>query len=184
MLKTLPLLLLLLAACGSGGSEDAQPLNEGNETAAAPATAPPLSPPPGASGGLPDDRTPVAEPPIDQKSAQGAAQVLQTYYALIEAGKYEEAWELRSPGARDGPDSKAAFVESFGRYAEYHATVGAAGRVEGAAGSLYIEIPVQLYGRMKDGTPFGSAGTVTLRRVNDVPGSTEEQRSWRIYAGS
>ena len=44
-----------------------------------------------------------------------------------------------------------------------------------------MEIPVQLYGQMKSGESFGSAGTVTLRRVNDVPGATAAQRRWRIY---
>ncbi len=45
----------------------------------------PLNPPaPGEPGGLPDDRTPVLESPIDPKSAQGAGQVLQTYFALAE----------------------------------------------------------------------------------------------------
>ena len=44
-----------------------------------------------------------------------------------------------------------------------------------------VEVPVQLYGRMKDGKPFGSAGTITLRRANDVPGATAAQRRWRIY---
>lgn len=39
---------------------------------------------------------------------------------------------------------------------------------------------MQLYGRLKDGKEFSSRGTMILRRVNDVPGSTEEQRRWRI----
>ena len=58
---------------------------------------------------------------------------------------------------------------------------GSRHEVQGAAGSSYVEIPVQLYGQMKNGESFGSAGTVTLRRVNDVPGATAAQRRWRIY---
>ena len=52
---------------------------------------------------------------------------------------------------------------------------------EFAAGSLYVEVPVQTYGKLQDGTPFSSAGTVTMRRSNDVPGATAEQRRWRIH---
>ena len=52
--------------------------------------------------------------------------------------------------------------------------------MEGGAGSHYVEIPVQLYGRLKDGKEFNSRGTMTLRRVNDIPGSTEVQRRWHI----
>ena len=65
--------------------------------------------------------------------------------------------------------------------AEIHSEVGAPGAMEGAAGSSYVDIPFRLYGKLKDGKAFNQVGTVTLRRVNDVPGSTEEQRSWRIY---
>jgi hypothetical protein len=39
---------------------------------------------------------------------------------------------------------------------------------------------VQVYGRRKDGRELHELGSVTLRRVNDVPGSTPEQRLWRI----
>ena len=55
------------------------------------------------------------------------------------------------------------------------------GDPEGAAGSSYVDIPVQLDGRLKDGKEFHSLGSMTLRRVNDVDGSTAEQRKWHIY---
>ena len=60
------------------------------------------------------------------------------------------------------------------------AQVGRPGRVEGAAGSLYVEVPVSLYGRYATGERYLKGGKVQLRRVNDVPGSTAEQRAWRI----
>jgi hypothetical protein len=133
----------------------------------------PLDPPgPGEPGGLPDDRTPVSEAPFTPESAQGAANVVQTYYALVEAGKFAEARRLRSDGGGDEAD--------FDRYSEYHANIGAPGRIEGAAGSLYVEVPVQAYGRLKSGEPFNLRGSATLRRVNDVPGATPEQLRWRI----
>jgi hypothetical protein len=53
--------------------------------------------------------------------------------------------------------------------------------MEGAAGSSYVEIPFRLYGKLKAGRTFNLVGPITLRRVNDVPGSTEEQRRWHIY---
>jgi hypothetical protein len=120
----------------------------------------------------------VAEPAIDPKSAEGAAQVVQTYYALIEARRYGDAQKLRWNAEELDP---LEFAHGFAGVAEYHATIGKPSEIEGAAGSSYVEVPVQIYGRRKDGTPIGSTGTVTLRRVNDVPGSTAEQRLWRIY---
>ncbi len=78
--------------------------------------------------------------------------------------------------------SEQAFARSFDRYAQYDAQVGAPGEIEGAAGSLYVEVPVVVYGRLKSGEEVHMNGPVTLRRVNDVPGSTVEQRRWHISA--
>lgn len=144
--------------------------------------APHERPAPGTLGGLSDDRTPVSEAPFDKTSAQGAAQIVQTYLALIEAGKYRQAWALWSNDGKTSGKTADAFAESFSRYAEYHAEIGAPGRIEGAAGSLYVDVPVVAYGRLTSGAAFNRKGTVTLRRCNDVPGCTAEQREWRISA--
>jgi membrane-bound inhibitor of C-type lysozyme len=127
-------------------------------------------PPPGAPGGLPDDRTPLAEGPVSPKSPQAAARVVERYFALLEAGKPAEAAALRSDGRP--PD--------LSPYRSYHAQVGAPGRPEGAAGSIYVEVPVVIYGRMKSGAALHQSGKAVLRRVNDVPGATAAQLRWRI----
>jgi hypothetical protein len=129
---------------------------------------------PGTPGGLPDDRTPVSEAPFTATSAQGAADVVQTWFALLEAGKRREARALWSgdPGSDDLADPR--------RYREVHGQVGAPGRIEGAAGSLYVAVPIQAYGRRADGTAFRRAGEARLRRVNGVAGSVTEQRRWHI----
>jgi hypothetical protein len=132
-------------------------------------------------GGLPDGTNLVAEGPIDPKSAQGAGQVLQSYAALLEQRRFAEARRLWSDGGRSSELSEEGFAEAYGKYTELHAEIGAPGPMEGAAGSAYVDIPLRFYGRLRDGRPVNSVGTATLRRVNDVPGSTEEQRQWRIY---
>jgi membrane-bound inhibitor of C-type lysozyme len=138
-------------------------------------------PAPGEPGGLPDDRTPVSEAPFTEDSAQGAANVVQTYYALLEAGKYRDAWLLwRNRGQASGMSAQA-FAASFAKYSEYHAAVGAPGRIDAGAGQRYVTVPVQVYGRLKAGNrPFNLLGSATLRRAGDVDGATAEQRRWRI----
>lgn len=178
-----PLHLCLATILASAGCSP--PADDGNaagnadsatEAPAAKAPLPPVEPvPPGEPGGLPDDRTPVSEAPFAPTSAQGAANVVQTWFALLEsgrAGEGKEAW-------RDGAAADA-FVKSLGDPREVHVQIGAPGEIEGAAGSLFVEVPVQVYGRARDGAPFSRIGTATLRRVNDVPGSTPDQRSWHI----
>lgn len=127
-------------------------------------------PEPGEQGGLADDRTPLSEAPFTPQSAQGAADVVQVYYALIGEGKVAETGRLRSDGK---PDDLSA-------YSSYRALVGAPGDIEGAAGSLYVEVPVVIYGRLKSGPEYHRSGKATLRRVNNVDGATADQLRWRI----
>jgi hypothetical protein len=186
-------LLILLASASVGACTAAPEARNDAATnqAAAPAPAPqqaeaerapPVIPPPGSPGALPDDRTPVSEAPFEARSPQGAADVVQTYYALIEGGKYAEARRLWSGSGEASGLSEAAFAASFKRFRAYHALVGAPGGMEGAAGSSYIEVPVQIVGRVPGGKDFSVVGPVRLRRVNDVPGATPEQLKWRIIA--
>ncbi len=169
MLRAL-LPLLLISACSDNNSPPDKPIEKPKgQTRAAP-------PAPGEPGGLPDDGAPLSEKPAGAEGAQEAATVLETYYGLIEAGKYREAWKLRS--TERGRDEKA-FVESFGKYASYRANVGPPSQVAGADGWLYVEVPVQIYVRTKGGEMSSSAGSVTLRRGDK--GSPSE-RQWRIYS--
>lgn len=143
----------------------------------------PLTPAePGQPGGLADDKTPIAEGPIAADSAQGAANVVQTYYALLEGRKYRQAWALWGHGGADSKLSAAAFVTSFARYREYHANIGAPGAVDAGAGQRYVTVPVQVYARLADGKPDYQLGTVVLHRTGDIDGATAEQKSWRIQS--
>jgi hypothetical protein len=124
-----------------------------------------------------EPRTSLAEPKgaIDPKSAEAAGQVVQSYGALIEQRRWTEANSLWS-------DATAArkFQSELSQYPDVHLEIGNLGDPEGAAGSIYITDPVVFYGKSKDGKPFRRSADIILRRVNDVPGSTEAQRRWHI----
>lgn len=158
--------VLTLLGCGPERQTDAnaaQPANAAQDEAVPPV------PPPGTG---PDARTPLAEPkgPIDPKSAEAAGQVVQHYGALIEQKRWSDAEKLWG-------DSTAAteFTSSLRRHSDVHLEIGELGDMEGAAGSVYITVPVVFYG-----AGFRRPADVILRRVNDVPGSTQEQRRWHI----
>jgi hypothetical protein len=111
-----------------------------------------------------------ADPPT---GGQGAAEVVRGYYSLIEAEDYDEARRLREkPGGTDA----AAFAANFERYAEHRATVGTPSEAVEGGDWLYVEVPVQTYGRLRSGETFGSAGTISLRRRKSDPNA-----QWRIY---
>ena len=183
---------LLLVGCGGGGDQITGNVIEmppvtvaaANDVAPEPSPSPepsfaPVEPiAPGQPGGLPDDRTPVSEARFTADSAQGAANVVQNYYALIGAGKYAEAYKLWEPEAAGM--TRDAFVASFARYVQYNAQIGAPGAIDAGAGQRYVEVPVQLYGRFRTGKPFHMLGSVTLHRAADIDGATPEQKNWRI----
>jgi hypothetical protein len=198
-MRLIPALLTAcsLAACSSGLPPAADNTATGNSMAEVNQTAPaatleapaneqlePLTPPaPGQPGGLPDDRTPVSEAKFTPDSAQGAANVVQIYYALVESGRYEQAWALWSDGGKASGGDAKAFAARFASYSEYHANIGAPGQIEAGAGQRYVTVPVQVYGRIKaTGKPFHQLGEVTLHRAGDIDGATAEQRAWHIRA--
>ena len=126
----------------------------------------------------PGARETLEEPhgPIAPKSAEAAGQVVQNYGALIEQGRWAEADDLWG-----SPDAAAKFrTVAFAGAKVVHLGIGNLSEPEGAAGSIYVTMPVIFYGDGKDGDPFRRSGEVILRRVNDVPGSTDEQRRWHI----
>lgn len=130
---------------------------------------------------LPTPSASPAEKSFAPQSAQGAASVVQTYYALIEAGRHREAWRLwEDDGGGSGMDA-AAFAESFAKYREYRAEVGAPGPIEAVAGRRRVTVPVKVYGVLKHGDrAFETGGAVTLHGVADIDGATAERRAWRI----
>jgi hypothetical protein len=194
-------MLLAIASCNSPSVTQPQDQNAvngtaetatvpagpiGNDTAASTqdnvAQAPDETGAPGTVGGLPDDRTALQEPhgPIDPKSPEAAGQVVQHYGALLEQRKFADARKLWGGDGEASGQSAAQFAAAYDKYAQIHSEVGRPTDMEGAAGSSYITVPFRLFGTLKSGGAFNLVGPLTLRRVNDVPGSTEEQRHWHI----
>lgn len=133
--------LILLAGCG--GTEDAPaPGNSGNAVAA------PAAP----------ERVPTQAEIADMEAAAAA---LRAYYAAIGRGDYRAAWALREQRAGLHYDR---FAQSFEIYADYNADVGTPSYPAEAEGWVWIDAPVQTWGRRKDGERFGSVGRVLLKR--------------------
>ena len=171
-------LLLACAACNQRVKQ--QP--DANEPQPADVAAKPATPPePGTPGGLPDDRAPLEEPhgTIDPKSVEAAGQMVQSYGALIEQKRFAEAEKLWGDAERGRGVS-----DELRRYSEVHLQIGKPEEPEGAAGSIYVNVPTVLYGKRGSGAEFSRSGQMTLRRVNDVPGSTETQRRWHIESAA
>lgn len=99
--------------------------------------------------------------------------LLRYYTNAIRVGDWADAARAWSLDAQMTP---AKLEAEFGGAAGPKLAVGK-GDVEGAAGSLYYEAPITI--AFADGRP-SKRGTIVLRRVNDVPGASEQQLNWRI----
>lgn len=141
----------------------------------------PPAPMPETPGGPADDPAPVSEATFAADSAQGAANVVQTYYALIGEGRYAQARALWEPAAAGAGTSDVAFARQFARYASYRAQVGAPGEIDAGAGQRYVTVPVRITARLIGGGQASSETVaVTLHRTGDIDGASAAQRSWHL----
>lgn len=160
-----------LASCTQNQQAVEKPVAEAiTETGTAPLTPAPSMDPPVAGSNLPES---------DAPSAAEARQVVVDYYAAINAHDYRKAYGLWS---EDGAASGQSFEHFSGGYANTEsvdATVGEAVDEEGAAGSRYINVPVELHSKLYNGTMRTYKGRFTLRAVV-ADGATETQRRWHL----
>jgi len=161
-----------LCACGRpqpaqqrGAAPDKAPADE--RTNLVPLSRPSVQPPPA--------RPATQAPVVDPKSTEAAEEIGRAFVGLINRGRFNDAYMLLGPNA--GP--RADFDRQFASWSDLRAVMGTAGAQEGAAGSSYLTVPVTLSGRL-NGAHADRSINLVLRRVNDVPGSTEAQRHWHI----
>ena len=118
-----------------------------------------------------------------EPGVQDAVAVIRDYYAAIEQHDYAHAWSLWSDGGRSSGQTAQQFADGFANTAHVAVQAGAPGRLDAAAGSRYIEVPVTVEAAQRDGTVRRYAGSYTLRRAV-VDGATAEQRAWRIASAN
>jgi hypothetical protein len=109
--------------------------------------------------------------------------VIETYYGAIRDRNYALAYHQWSDGGRSSGKTLDAFAAGFANTEDVQAVPGPPGRVEGAAGSRYLEVPVIVIAHTRSGATQRFRGSYTLRRTV-VDGATEEQRQWHLYSAS
>ena len=164
MIRSLPLLLLALAGCSR--DEPAARPPERNQ-AAAPTTS-----------ATREVAAPAPTPAAERREGEDASSVLRRYYDHIEAGRYREAWAMRS--ASD--EGLERFAQNFAAYDRYQVTLGHPTEPVESEGWRYVEVPIQILGTLKGGKGFGSVGSVTMRRATTAKAAAW-QRQWHIYTG-
>lgn len=127
-----------------------------------------------------DDANPETtgiDPALAAPTPEEAVALVREYYAAIESRAYDRAYGLWADGAlRQTPEQ---FAAGFAQTTHVDATVDTPGRLEAAAGSRFIEVPVAIEAAQQDGSVRRYVGAYTLRHAV-VDGATPEQRAWRI----
>ncbi|MFC3712751.1 hypothetical protein ACFOMD_09230 [Sphingoaurantiacus capsulatus] len=116
-----------------------------------------------------------------ETSPTAAREVVLRYYAAIDRRDYGSAYALWGDGGRASGKSAADFARGFAETEKSRVTAGLPSAPQGAAGSLYVEVPVQVAATLRSGAEQRFAGSYTLRRVNGLPGATPAQLRWHIH---
>ncbi len=107
-------------------------------------------------------------------------QVIRDYYDAINRRDFRTAYLLWGDSGRSSGKTLDEFQAGYAGTDSAQVVPAAPGRVEGAAGSRYVEVPVTLQAWTRGGEQQ-FAGSYVLRRTV-VDGATETQRRWHIYS--
>ncbi|HET9602918.1 MAG TPA: hypothetical protein VFO96_01410 [Gemmatimonadales bacterium] len=129
-----------------------------------------------AVAGMPDT---IPHPPAADST--DPAQVIQSYYDAINRRDFRTAFMLWSDSGRASGKTLQQFEAGFAGTDSSRVEVGEAGRVEGAAGSRYVEVPVTIRAWRREGSRQTFTGSYVLRRAV-VDGATDAQRKWHLYS--
>ncbi|MBA15394.1 MAG: hypothetical protein CMN73_03460 [Sphingomonas sp.] len=117
------------------------------------------------------------------RSAEAAQDAIRRYYSAINAHDYATAYATWSDNGEASGKSLDAFTRGFAQTRHTAVMFGDPGEVEGAAGSVYIELPVTIDAELNDGTRQKFTGSYTLRQVNGPNGPGPSQ-GWHIASAS
>lgn len=118
------------------------------------------------------------------EAAAGATEVVKAYYSALQARDYHRAYRLWDRDGAASGKSFAQFKAGFGDTASTRVEAGRAARPEGAAGSIYVTVPVTIVATGTDGSQRSFTGSYVMRRIGAISGASEAQRTWHIASAS
>ncbi len=137
--------------------------------------------PSAASSAAPADIAPVKEIADTSYLTRASAEdFVRDYYQALQQADYARAYGFWSGNGKASDQDFAHFHDGYANNIDWlDAKVGSASRIEGAAGSRYARVPVQVQERMKDGSTHALEGRFTLRAIV-VDGVDEKSRHWHF----
>ena len=115
----------------------------------------------------------------NEPTPDDAVALVRDYYAAINGGDFGRAHALWSDGGKSSGQSLQQFANGFTDTTGVSVQIKELGRVDAAAGSRFVEVPVAIDAKQRDGSVRQYVGAYVLRRAV-VDGASTEQRQWRI----
>ena len=114
--------------------------------------------------------------------AQDAVEVIHEYYRAIAERDFDRAY--RAWGSAGPPEqTRESFEAGFADTKSAEVRTGEPSRVEPAAGSRYVQVPVTIVSTTTSGAVQRFEGTYTLRR-SVVDGAPPSDRTWHLHRAS
>lgn len=129
-------------------------------------------------GNVPDAGAVAIGAPDGADAGRQAAAAVRAYYDAVSAGDFRRAYAAWSDGGRSSGRTPEQFASSFQGTRIVRVSIGAPGRVEGAAGSRHVEVPVTVTSHTADGGELRQAGSFVMRS-SVVEGAAP---GWRIVS--
>lgn len=114
-----------------------------------------------------------------QKQVENPAEILVSYYDAINSGQYRRAYNFW----KNPPQNYREFVRGYNDTRRVRLLTNPNIPAEGAAGSLYKEVPTVLISTMKNGSRQIFYGCYTLRKINLRPPDIAKEDTWHIDKG-
>lgn len=115
---------------------------------------------------------------VQPRSGAAATAAIERYYSALNARDYPTAWQLWGPNGSP-KQTYEQFLKGYAQTRHANVTVGTPGAIEGAAGSVYITVPVTVYAQLTDGRKQRFSGNYMLRQRN-----METSQGWHITSAN
>lgn len=122
----------------------------------------------------------IAAAPTSGDGPAQAGALIRNYYAAIDRGDFRTAYAMWDNGGRASGKSFAAFRAGFASTARSRVAAGAPGREDAGMSQRWIEVPVDVYARLKNGRAQHFRGKYTLHRVVAGVGAPASETHWHI----
>ena len=158
----------LIAACSNEASNQEARDNQIKDAEVRDPTAP-------VPRGFETDNQDLPSTPVDDQARQAARQTLQHYFAMVQAGRTDDAsnlWLDRNRGT--------AFTARIQRLGDFQPSIAAPSYGESSKGFAEIEISFQLLQDTSSGLVSLLDGTASLQRANDETDVPSASVIWRI----